>query len=130
MANVANEIQIKSTFLFNHLCRRYGRFKVLVVSVIGIILVSFLSAFSPNFAVFAVCRLVVGLFKPGTVVGAYVVSGELVGPRYRPLAGTLMWILFAVSLVLTGVKAYFVREWKTLMIICSAPYAFVFLFFL
>ncbi len=109
---------------------RYGRFKVLVVSVIGIILVTFLSAFSPNYAMFAVCRLVVGIFKPGTVVGAYIVAGELVGPTYRPLAGTIMWILFAVSLVLTGLKAYFVREWKILVMICSAPYAFVFLFFL
>ena len=103
---------------------------MLVVSVIGIIVVSFLSAFSPNYATFAVCRLVIGIFKPGTVVGAYIVAGELVGPKYRPLAGTTMWILFATSLVLTGVKAYFVREWKTLVIVCSAPYIFVCFFFL
>ena len=104
---------------------RYGRFKVLVVSVCGIVVISFLSAFSPNFAIFAVCRFIVGLFKPGTVVGAYVVAGELLGPKYRPAAGTIMWILFSVSLVLTGVKAYFIREWKILMIACSAPYVFV-----
>eukprot|EP00794_Sanderia_malayensis_P019002 gene19002-20914_t len=116
--------------IFGYLADRYGRFKVLVVSVIGIIVITFLSAFAPNYALFAVSRLVVGIFKPGTVVGAYIVAGELVGPRYRPLAGTVMWILFAISLVLTGVKAYFVREWKTLIMICSAPYSFVFLFFL
>ena len=104
---------------------RYGRFKVLVVSVCGIVLVSFLSAFAPNFAIFAVCRLIIGLFKPGTVVGAYVVAGELLGPKYRPAAGTIMWILFSVSLVLTGVKAYFIREWKMLVIACSAPYFFI-----
>ena len=85
-------------------------------------MVSFLSAFSPNFATFAVCRFIVGLFKPGTVVGAWVVSGELLGPKYRPAAGTIMWILFSVSLVITGVKAYFIREWKMLVIACSAPY--------
>ena len=101
-----------------------------MVSVIGIIVVNFLSALSPNYPVFAVCRLVIGIFKPGTVVGAYIVVGELVGPKYRPLAGSLMWILFAVSLVLTGVKAYFVREWKILVMICSAPYLFVCFFFL
>ena len=109
---------------------RYGRYKVLVVSVCGIILVMFLSAFSPNFAIFAVCRLVIGLFKPGTVVGTYVVVGELLGPKYRPAAGTAMWILFSVSLVLTGVKAYFIREWKTLVIACSAPYVFICFFLL
>jgi len=111
--------------IFGWLADRYGRFKVLVVSVCGIVVISFLSAFSPNFAIFAVCRFVVGLFKPGTVVGAYVVAGELLGPKYRPAAGTIMWILFSVSLVLTGVKAYFIREWKILMIACSAPYVFV-----
>ena len=100
------------------------------VSVLGMIIVGFGSAFSPTFTVFAISRLIVGFFKPGLVVGAYVVAGELVGPKWRPLAGTTLWLLFSVSLVLTGVKAYFVREWKTLFIITSAPYTIVLGFFL
>ena len=100
------------------------------VSVLGMIIVGFGSAFSPNFTVFAISRFIVGFFKPGLVVGAYVVAGELVGPKWRPLAGTTLWLLFSVSLVLTGVKAYFVREWKTLFIITSAPYTIVLGFFL
>ena len=104
---------------------RYGRFKVLVVSSFGIVLTGFLSAFSPNFTLFVVCRFVLGVFRPGTIIGAYVVAGELLGPRYRPAAGTALWVLFSASLVLTGVKAYFIREWKMLVIACSAPYVFV-----
>ena len=82
-------------FLFNS---RYGRSKSLKVSVTGILLVGFLSAFAPNYPVFAVCRFVIGVFKPGTTIGAYIVSLELVGPRYRPLIGTLLWLLFSGSL--------------------------------
>ena len=88
-------------------------------------MVSFISAFSPNFAMFVVCRFIVGFFKPGTIVGSYVVAAEILGPKYRPAAGTAMWVLFSLSLVLTGVKAYFIREWKILVIACSAPYVFV-----
>ena len=98
---------------------------MLVASVCGIIVISFISAFSPNFAMFAVCRFIVGLFKPGTVVGAYVIAGELLGPKHRPTAGAFIWIMYSISLILTGIKAYFIREWKILVIACSAPYLFV-----
>ena len=101
---------------------RFGRVKILVVSFYGIVVVSFLSAFSPNFAMFAVCRFIIGIFKPATVLGPYVIAGELVGPKYRPVAGAILWILFVVAMVLTGVKAYFIRQWKILVIACSAPY--------
>jgi len=102
-----------------------------VSALCGIVIISFLSAFSPNFATFAVCRFIVGFLKPGTVVGAWVVAGELLGPKYRPAAGAAMFILFSVSLIITGVKAYFIREWKILVIACSAPYLIgcVFVFF-
>ena len=96
-----------------------------MVSFYVIVVVSFLSAFSPNYAIFAVCRFIIGLFKPGTVVGAFAISGELVGPKYRPIPGSVLFILSVVSLVLTGIKAYFIREWKILVIACSAPYLFV-----
>ena len=96
-----------------------------MVSTFAIVVTSFLSAFSPNFALFVVCRFVVGFFRPGTILGAYVVAGELLGPKYRPAAGTALWVLFSMSLLLTGVKAYFIREWKILVIACSAPYLFV-----
>eukprot|EP00795_Rhopilema_esculentum_P001443 gene1443-15868_t len=116
--------------VFHVFCNaKYGRSKVLKVSVFGIVLVGFLSAFAPNYAVFAVCRLLIGVFKPGTIIGACIVSLELVGPAYRPLIGTLLWMLFAVSLVITGIKAYFIRTWKTLIIACSAPYMLVCVFF-
>ncbi|XP_065064777.1 organic cation transporter protein-like [Rhopilema esculentum] len=117
------------SFIFGWFADKYGRSKSLKVSVTGILLVGFLSAFAPNYAVFAVCRFVIGVFKPGTIIAAYIVSLELVGPRYRPLIGTLLWLLFSGSLILTGIKAYFIRKWKILIIACSAPYMLVFVFF-
>ncbi|XP_065064769.1 organic cation transporter protein-like isoform X2 [Rhopilema esculentum] len=117
------------SIIFGWVADKYGRAKVLRVSVFGIILIGFLSAFAPNYPVFAVCRLLVGAFNPGTIIGAVIVSLELVGPAYRPLVGTATAMLFAVSLVLTGIKAYFIRTWKILMIACSAPYMLVCVFF-
>jgi len=104
---------------------RFGRIKILVVSFYGVIVITFLSAFSPNIAIFAASRFIVGIFKPATVLGPFVIAGELVGPKYRPVAVAILWILFIVAMVVTGVKAYFIREWKILVIACSAPYFFI-----
>ena len=95
----------------------------------GLILFSFISAFSPSVTVFAICRFVIGLFYPATMVGPNIVAGELASAKSRPFIGVLFGISFSVGLFLTGLKAYFVREWKTLIIICSAPYAVVLLFY-
>ena len=104
---------------------RFGRIKILVVSFYGVIVVTFLSAFLPNFALFATSRFIVGIFKPATVLGPFVIAGELVGPKYRAVAVAILWIMFIVAMVVTGLKAYFIRKWKMLMIACSAPYFFV-----
>lgn len=42
-------------------------------------------------------------------------------PGVEPWCGALVWIYFTVALLLLAVKAYFVRSWRTFLILSSAP---------
>ena len=101
---------------------------MLFSSLAVVIIVGFLSAFSPNYWVFLTTRIIIGFFEPGTGVLMFIMAAELVNERYRPLCGIMLSIAFAVALVLLGVQAYFIRRWKTLLIVCTVPYVFVLAF--
>ena len=99
--------------------------KVLFPSCAVLIIIGFLSVFSPNIWVFMASRVVTGFFTPGVGVQMFVMASEFVGNKHRPLAGIILWLFFAIALTILGVKAYFIRKWKLLFIVCTAPYIFV-----
>ena len=105
---------------------RYGRWKVLVPSQIILVIAGIINAFSPNFAVYIVTRFVIGFFIPGIMVSTFVLASEFVGPRYRPLAGILLWGFFALGLIILGAQAYLIRKWKILTLVCTVPYIITF----
>ena len=107
---------------------RYGRYMVFLVSQIVIILSGLISAFSPNYPFYACMRALTGLFVPGVCVQVFVLASEFVGSRYRPLTGILLWAFFALGLVLLGTKAYFIRKWRILVVVCTAPYTVLLIF--
>ena len=94
-----------------------------------VILIGFLSAFSPNMAWYTTARFIIGFFIPGVINQIFILASEFVGPKHRPLAGIGLWIFSALGLIILGVKAYFIRKWKTLAMVCTAPYVVVMLFF-
>ena len=59
----------------------------------------------------------------------FVLASEFVGPKYRAFAGTILWFFFGVALMLLGLKAYYIRTWKMLLITCTVPYIFVLAFY-
>lgn len=106
----------------------YGRKPVLYFSLAMIILSGFVSSFMPNIYFVIACRLLIGIFVIGAF-GTSLILSEIVATSYRPIAGVLIWCFYPVALCLLGVKAYFIRNWKILSILCSAPYTFVLLFY-
>ena len=110
------------------LADKYGRRSVLFPSVFCVIVITFAMSFSQAFWQVAVSRFVIGFFLAGCFLSMYVLATELVGPEKRALAGTLVWFYFTGALMIMGLKAYFVRNWRILSIICSAPWIFVMVF--
>ena len=99
------------------------------------------SAFSMGVIAFSVLRFFSGLANIG-VFEIYIVWGnhcsqnnfhelfnssvhvsgvEAVGKNYRVTCGFIYQILFTVGAALLGLIAYFVRDWRVLQIIISAP---------
>ena len=101
----------------------------LLPSITAIIVIGFLSSFSPNFTTYIIARILIGFFIPGGAVQMFVLISEYVGPKWRPAAGITLWLAFSVSVVLLGAIAYYVQKWKILMIITTAPYAICVLFY-
>ena len=127
MQNVERFVILIKSVLFTHFSSfpRFGRLKTLFISIFFHVIIGFLSAFSPNFWVFLASRFITGFFKPGLGNTMFIMASEYVGGKYRPMSGMVLWLIYAFALVLLGVKAYFIREWKTLLIVCTIPYVFV-----
>ena len=107
---------------------RFGRLKTLYPSIVVIVTVAFASAFATKFWQLLVSRFFVGSVIYGVFIPIFILSGEFVGPRYRPLSQTIMWFAFTAGLMALALMAYFVRTWRTLMILCAAPWIFVLIF--
>ena len=108
---------------------RFGRKTVYFPCTAVMIVSGFISAFSPSIVIFLMFRFISGFTKPGTSLQAYILISEIVDGSHRALAGMLIWAAFTFAVCIVGVKAYFIRQWKLLLIVCTAPYIFVLLFY-
>ena len=110
------------------LADRYGRLAPLFPSITIVIVVGFASSFATQYWQLLLSRFVVGSFLYGVLFPIFILSGEFVGPHYRPLSQTIMWFAFSTTLLVLAVMAYFVRGWRTLMILGTAPCLVVLVF--
>ena len=107
----------------------YGRKAVLFPSMAICMIVGLLCPLMPNIPMLLICRFIVGFATPGTGVQMFILISEYVGSMYRPFAGIIIWFFFTIGLCILGLKAYFIRNWMTLYIVCTAPYIWVMLFY-
>ncbi|XP_057291589.1 organic cation transporter-like protein isoform X2 [Hydractinia symbiolongicarpus] len=106
---------------------RYGRKIVLFPSYFVVILASFAAGYSPNFGLFFFLRGMIGFFLGGVILTLFIVCAELVGPKQRALASTLVWFAFTTSLCMLGLQAYLLPDWRLLLKVTSMPYVILIL---
>jgi len=107
----------------------YGRRGVTIVSVTTVLFVGFVSTFMPNTYALIACRFIIGFFIPGTFAQMFILITEIVDSKHRPFSGIMIFVFALSSMSLLGVKAYFIRDWRMLQIVCTAPYAWLVFFF-
>ena len=107
---------------------KYGRRSVLFPSVTLVIVLTFCLSFCKSVSLVIALRFFVGVFEGGSVLTMFVLAAELVGPAKRALSSTLVWFYFALALMVLGLKAFFIREWRMLCIISSVTFLFVLVF--
>ena len=107
---------------------RYGRLCILYPSIIGMCLVGLASAFITEYWQFLLTRFIIGICLAGSWMTLTVLVAEYVGPRYRSHALFMFGNAAAGAYLALGGMGYAMREWRILMITCSAPWIILLVF--
>lgn len=87
-----------------------------------------LTAFSPNYTIYVILRILTGFSTGGVGLCAFVLATEPVGPTKRGAAGMSTFYFFSGGIAILATIAYYFREWRELYIASSIPsILFVFL---
>ncbi|KAK3850102.1 hypothetical protein Pcinc_043172, partial [Petrolisthes cinctipes] len=98
----------------------YGRRWVISVCAVLFAITSLGSALAPLYSLVLAGRFVLGMIH--SIIGpAYVQGLEACPSHLRTTFGLLSTAPFAVTGMLFGAWAYFLREWRTLQLVCTAP---------
>ncbi|XP_065069179.1 solute carrier family 22 member 3-like isoform X2 [Rhopilema esculentum] len=108
---------------------RFGRRWTTLSCSGAVMLLGFISAFSPSFEFYIAMRVIMGFVIVGNIVYPFIIISEYVGPKRRAFAGMTIWFAASASIIVLGVVAIFVRTWKELTIICTAPFLMTLLFY-
>ena len=100
----------------------FGRKPIAFVSYILVLLAVFTSAFVTSVWQFILLRGITGFGITGVGISAFVLASEIVGRKHRSIMGNCIFIVGTGALLLLTLQAYYIREWRKLSIICSAPY--------
>lgn len=86
------------------------------------------SSFVYNIPLFAILRFVVGFGLTGVMLSLYIYGMEFVGPEIRTAAGNMTYFYYNGFQMLFVLIAYFVREWRPLLLVATVPAVLLFPF--
>ncbi|EDO41815.1 predicted protein [Nematostella vectensis] len=102
-------------------CTTYAYEEGQFTSTVTEALVSLASSFSDAISLLSLLRFIIGFFQMVLNVTYFVYAIEILGPKYRTLGGQLVTVGFILGSILTAFIAYFIRDWRMLIIVCSVP---------
>ena len=105
-----------------------GRRKVVIGYLIALAIVQFFTAFSPNYYIFALCRLLVGVFVAGGLT-IYILVCEVIGPDQRAMLAVGTSIFFGMGFGFLSLAAYLFRQWRAVVTLSAILSLILVLFF-
>ncbi|XP_077402114.1 organic cation/carnitine transporter 2-like [Vanacampus margaritifer] len=110
------------SFLSGQLSDRFGRKIVLFVTLAGQTLCTFLQVFSPSWMAFSILHFIAGMSHISNYLSAFVLGTELLSPKVRQFFTTAgACLFFALGYMLLPLHAYFLRDWRMLLLGISTP---------
>uniref|UniRef100_A0A8C9A1P0 Solute carrier family 22 member 4 n=1 Tax=Prolemur simus TaxID=1328070 RepID=A0A8C9A1P0_PROSS len=110
------------SFVCGQLSDRFGRKNILFTTMAVQTGFSFLQIFSINWEMFTVLFVIVGIGQISNYVVAFILGTEILGKSVRIVFSTLgVCTFFAVGYMLLPLFAYFIRDWRMLLLALTVP---------
>uniref|UniRef100_A0A8D1P4M7 Major facilitator superfamily (MFS) profile domain-containing protein n=1 Tax=Sus scrofa TaxID=9823 RepID=A0A8D1P4M7_PIG len=110
------------SFVSGQLSDRFGRKSILFATMAIQTGFSFLQIFSINWEMFTVLFVIVGMGQISNYVVAFILGTEILGKSVRIIFSTLgVCTFFAVGYMLLPLFAYFIRDWRMLLLALTVP---------
>ncbi|XP_061790154.1 organic cation/carnitine transporter 2-like [Nerophis lumbriciformis] len=110
------------SFLSGQISDRYGRKIVMFVTLASQTTGMFIMVFSSSWIMFCILYFFSGMFHISNYLSAYVLGMEILGPRVREFFATAgSCLFFAVGYMMLPLHAYFLRDWRWLLLGLSVP---------
>ena len=116
------------SYILGSLADSIGRRRVVIGYLIALTGVQILTALSPSYYVFAICRLLVGFLVAGGL-SAYVLVCEVIGPKQRSLLASATAIAFGLGFSFLSLAAYLIHHWRGIVILSAVLTLAVILFY-
>ncbi|KAG8439201.1 hypothetical protein GDO86_005427 [Hymenochirus boettgeri] len=110
------------SFVSGQMSDRFGRKVVLFATMAVQTGFSIIQVFSINWEMFTILFLIIGIGQISNYVAAFILGAEILGKSVRIIYSTLgVCIFYAIGYMLLPLFAYFIREWRMLLLALTAP---------
>ncbi|XP_071547685.1 organic cation transporter protein-like isoform X2 [Panulirus ornatus] len=100
---------------------KYGRKTMLAIGLVMYTLLSNCLSWLHNMSAILVVRFFQGLAQPTAIHSGYSLAMEVCQLRHRYVVGTLIFLPWAFSIMVSAGIAYLIRDWQWYMFIVSLP---------
>ncbi|XP_014357110.2 organic cation transporter protein [Papilio machaon] len=108
---------------------RWGRRVALTINAFNTGWIGLVRSFVNSYEWFLALEVIESTVGAGAYSSCYILVTELVGPKYRVVAGATMSTMFALGQVILGFIAWGVHPWRTLTQVLYAPQLLVVSYF-